>query len=113
MSFTGVSSPMEASQVIIEPVLTEKSNMLKEGSVKKYVFKVHKKANKLEVINAVKILFSVHPSACNIVNVNGKKKANKPVSASSFKRGFGRTASWKKAVVTLAPGESIDILEGA
>lgn len=104
---------MEASQIILEPVLSEKSNLLKEGDTKKYVFKVHKKANKLEVMNAVQTLFSVKPAACNISNVRGKKKANKPVSANSFRRGFGRTASWKKAVVTLAPGDKIDILEGA
>ncbi|MDA3851374.1 MAG: 50S ribosomal protein L23 [Spirochaetaceae bacterium] len=104
---------MEASQIILEPVLTEKSNMLKEEKAKKYVFKVHKKANKIEVIKAVESLFSVKPISCNILNIRSKKKANKPVSASSFRRGFGKTASWKKAVVTLTPGQRIDILEGA
>ena len=104
---------MEASQIILEPVLTEKTNLLKEEKAKKYVFKVHKKANKVEVIRAVQALFSVKPAHCNIINVRGKKKSNRPVSANSFRRGFGRTASWKKAVITLAPGDRIDILEGA
>lgn len=104
---------MEASQVILEPVLTEKTNLLKEAAAKKYVFKVNKRANKLQVVKAVEALFSVKPVSCNIINVRGKKKANRPVSANSFKRGFGKTASWKKAVVTLAPGDAIDILEGA
>jgi len=104
---------MDATQIILEPVLTEKTNLLKEETAKKYVFKVHKKANKIQVSKAVEDLFSVKPVSCNIINVQGKKKANRPVSAKSFKRGFGKTASWKKAVVTLAPGQSIDILEGA
>ncbi len=105
-------SDMDSYKVIIEPVLTEKSNILREGESKKYVFKVDKKANKIQVMSAVKDLFSVNPVSCNIVNVSGKKKANVPVSANSFKRGFGRTASWKKAIVTLAAGEKIDAFEG-
>ena len=103
---------MDAYKVIIEPVLTEKSNVLREGESKKYVFKVDKNANKIQVMSAVKDLFSVNPVSCNILNVSGKKKANVPVSASSFKRGYGRTASWKKAIVTLASGEKIDAFEG-
>ena len=103
---------MEAYKVIIEPVLTEKSNVLRGGESKKYVFKVAKKANKIQVIEAVKNLFSVNPVSCNIVNVSGKKKANVPVSAASFRRGYGKTASWKKAIVTLAKGEKIDAFEG-
>jgi len=104
---------MDATQVIIEPVLTEKSNMLRDGDVKKYVFKVSKSANKFQIMAAIQELFSVKPVSCNIVNVRGKKKSNVPVSAKSFKRGFGFTASWKKAIVTLASGEKIDAFEGA
>ena len=103
---------MDPYKVIIEPVLTEKSNVLRDGESKKYVFKVDKKANKIQVIEAVKDIFSVNPVSCNIVNVRGKKKANVPISASSFKRGFGKTASWKKAIVTLTAGEKIDAFEG-
>lgn len=103
---------MDASRIIIEPVLTEKTNILKEGDNKKYVFKVDKKANKVEIMKAIKTLYSVKPVSCNIVNVRGKKRANMPVSASTFKRGYGLTSSWKKAVVTMAPGDKIDILEG-
>ncbi|MBN2625762.1 MAG: 50S ribosomal protein L23 [Spirochaetales bacterium] len=103
---------MEASQIIIAPVLTEKTNILKEGDKKKYVFKVAKKANKVEIMKAISQLYSVKPLSCNIVNVRGKKRANMPVSATTYKRGYGLTASWKKAVVTMAPGDKIDILEG-
>ena len=103
---------MDASQIILEPVLTEKSNVLKEGDKKKYVFKVAKKANKVEIMKAINALYSVKPVACNIVNVRGRKRANMPVSASTYKRGYGLTSSWKKAVVTMAPGDKIEILEG-
>jgi len=103
---------MDSYKVIIEPVLTEKSNVLREGESRKYVFKVDKKANKIQVMEAVKDLFSVTPVSCNIVNVSGKKKANVPVSAKSFKRGYGKTSSWKKAIVTLSAGEKIDAFEG-
>jgi large subunit ribosomal protein L23 len=103
---------MDASQIIIEPVLTEKSNILKEGDKKKYVFKVAKKANKVEIMKAISSLYSVKPLACNIVNVSGKRRANMPVSATTYKRGYGLTSSWKKAIITMAPGDKIDILEG-
>lgn len=103
---------MDASRIIIAPVLTEKTNILKEEDKKKYVFKVDKKANKVEIMKAIKDLYSVKPVSCNIINVRGKKRANVPVSASTFKRGYGLTSSWKKAVVTMAPGDKIDILEG-
>ena len=104
---------MNAANIILEPVLTEKTNLLKEGDSKCYVFKVHKNANKNQVVKAVKALFSVTPVKCNIMNIRGKKKANSAISRKSYKRGFGRTASWKKAMVTLAPGQKIDIFEGA
>ncbi|MBN2657926.1 MAG: 50S ribosomal protein L23 [Spirochaetales bacterium] len=104
---------MKADQIIIEPILTEKSNIMREEECKKYVFKVDKRANKIQVMRAVKELFSVKPVSCNIVNVSGKRKAILPVSASTYRRGYGRTASWKKAIVTLASGEKIDKFEGA
>ncbi len=103
---------MDAHKVIIEPVLTEKSNILREGENKQYVFKVDKRANKIQVMDAVKSLFSVSPKSCNIVNVRSKVKANVPISAKSFKRGYGKTASWKKAIVTLPEGEKIEVFEG-
>ena len=94
---------MRADQIIIEPVLTEKSNVMKETG--RYVFKVDPRANKLEVRRAVESLFGVHPVQCNIINVKGKPKRVR------YKNGY--TASWKKAVVTLREGESISALEGA
>jgi len=104
---------MDSDMVIIEPVLTEKANLLREGASKTYVFKVNKKANKLMVMRAVKDLFKVRPVSCRIINVHGKVRHNRAISRASFRRGQGRTAAWKKAMVTLEKGQSIDAFEGA
>jgi large subunit ribosomal protein L23 len=104
---------MDSDQIIIEPVLTEKSNLLREGEKKTYVFKVNKKANKLMVMKAVKDLFNVQPVSCRIINVRGKVRNNRAISRASFRRGQGRTAAWKKAMITLDKGQSIDAFEGA
>lgn len=104
---------MDSNEIIIEPVLTEKTNLLRDGDAKTYVFKVSKKANKLMVMRAVKDLFKVRPVSCRIMNVRGKTRNNRAVSRSSFRRGTGRTAAWKKAMVTLDKGQSIDAFEGA
>ena len=89
--------------IIIAPVLTEKSNILREAG--KYVFKVDVRANKHQVTEAVRKLFDVHPVACNIINVSRKPKRNRNRA--------GLTSSWKKAIVTVAKGEKIAIFEGA
>ena len=104
---------MDSDQIIIEPVLTEKSNLLREGEKKTYVFKVNKKANKLMVMRAVTELFKVRPVSCRIMNVRGKVRNNRAISRTSFRRGQGRTAAWKKAMITLDKGQSIDTFEGA
>ncbi|MCG8454227.1 MAG: 50S ribosomal protein L23 [Spirochaetales bacterium] len=104
---------MDSNEIIIEPVLTEKTNLLREGEGKTYVFKVSKKANKIMVMRAVSDLFKVRPVGCRIINVRGKVRHNRAISKNSFRRGLGRTAAWKKAMVTLEKGQSIDAFEGA
>ncbi|TFH05674.1 MAG: 50S ribosomal protein L23 [Spirochaetales bacterium] len=94
---------MDADKVIIEPLLTEKTNQLREEH--KYAFRVSPRANKLQVRAAVETLFNVHPINCNIMNVKGKPKRVR------YRKGY--TSSWKKAVVTLPASESIGIFEGA
>ncbi len=94
---------MTAEQIIIEPVVTEKSNHFKES--KKYVFKVNARANKFEVKQAVDALFNVHCKNCRIINVKSKPKRVR------YKRGY--TATWKKAIVTLPSNETIAVFEGA
>ena len=99
---------MRADRVIIEPILSEKSNIAREADCKKYTFKVDQAANKFDIMSAVKELFNVDATACNVMNVGGKPK---------FSRGKGGavkgyTPNWKKAVVTLAKGQSIQAIEG-
>jgi large subunit ribosomal protein L23 len=94
---------MRADEVILEPLLTEKSNGMREQQ--KYSFVVSPRANKIEVMKAVESLFNVTPLSCNIVSVKGKPKR--------VRYAMGKTSSWKKAVVTLKEGDTISIFEGA
>ena len=100
---------MRADQIIIEPVLTEKSNAMREENEKKYTFKVDPRANKTQIKYAVETLFQVTTLACNVSWVKSKPKSTR--SKSGFR--FGKTTPWKKAVVTLKAGEKIDAIEGA
>ena len=99
---------MKADSIIIEPILTEKTNVLRERETPTYVFKVSKLANKTEIMQAVRELFSVNPKRCRTINVKGKPRSAR--TKSGFK--MGRTRSWKKALVTLAKGEHIESFEG-
>jgi len=90
-------------QVIKGPVITEKSHLQKAES-NKVTFQVDVKANKIEIRKAIEELFKVKVLAVNTINMRGKKKR--------LGRTEGVRANWKKAVVTLAPGEKIPGLEG-
>lgn len=94
---------MEYDSILIEPVLTEKSNTMREEG--RYVFRVDARANKFMVMEAVRRMFNVHPLGCNIINVASKPKR--------LRGRPGRTATWKKAIVRLSPGETIKVFEGA
>lgn len=90
-------------QTIIKPIITE--NTMDLADEKKYVFQVAKDANKTEVRQAVEKIFGVDVAKVNIMNVNGKTKR--------MGRYVGRTASYKKAIVTLTPGsKEIEIFQG-
>ena len=89
-------------QVIQGPVVSEKSTMA--GEVGQYVFKVLPDASKSEVKAAVEQLFEVRVEGVRTLRQQGKTKR--------FGRQFGRRNHWKKAYVSLAPGESIDMGEG-
>lgn len=93
---------MTYDQILIEPVLSEKATLMREE--RKYVFKVHPDANKFEIKEAVRRLFNVKVEACAVMNVYGKMKR--------VRYRAGRTSSWKKAIVKLAPGETIKVFEG-
>ncbi len=102
---------MESHQIIVKPVLTEKSNWLREENPKRYVFRVHSQANKHQVVRAVEELFGVRPTGCNMMNV--KCKAASVVSRTGHRGGSGNHSSWRKAVVTMAEGDKIEAFEGA
>ena len=93
---------MNYSDILIKPVVTEKANALREQN--KYVFIVQPSATKLQIKEAVARLFNVKVVDCTTVNVMGKVKRlhGKP----------GRTSSYKKAIVRLAAGETIQAFEG-
>jgi len=89
-------------QILIEPVLSEKVNLLREEG--KYVFKVDPRANKAQIKEAVAKLYNVHPVSCNVMRVGGKPKR--------LRSRPGYTSSWKKAIVKLPKDEKISIFEG-
>ncbi len=93
---------MDYTDIIIAPVLTEKSNELR--AQQKYVFKVDSRSTKIQIKEAVRKLFNVKVESCTVMNVKGKMRR--------VRYRAGRTAGWKKAIVTLANGESIKIFEG-
>ncbi len=94
---------MNLYEVLKRPVLTEKSNY-QADKLHRYTFEIAPEANKLEVRQAVEKIFNVHVQAVNIIRVRGKQRR--------LGRFVGRTSDWRKAVVTLAPGESISFFEG-
>ena len=93
---------MNYEQILIEPVLSEKANILREQG--KYVFKVDPRATKIQIKEAVRRLYNVHPVSCNVMVVDGKPKRQRSRP--------GYTSSWKKAIVRLAKDEKISIFEG-
>lgn len=89
--------------VILKPVVSEKSYALLENNV--YTFVVDPRANKVEIRQAVEAIFSVQVIGVNTLNRKGKRKRNRK----SFT--FGTRADTKRAIVTLAPGSKIDLFE--
>jgi len=94
---------MDPRQVIIRPVVSEKSYALMADG--KYTFRVHDRAHKTQIAHAVEEVFDVRVRSVHTAKVRSKPK----------RRGLtkGRTRAWKKAIVQLAPGERIELFEGA
>ena len=90
---------MNLYDVIKKPIITEKATM-QDGKV---VVKVDKRANKIEIKEAMEKLFNVKVAHVRTVSMRGKQKR--------LGRHFGRTSDWKKAYVTLAEGEKLDFLQ--
>ncbi len=91
----------EAHDIIRRVLVTEKASLLSE-KFNKYVFRVSTDANKIEIKHAIETLFKKKVALVNTLQVDGKKKRERRAD-------YGRTPHWKKAIVTLAPGEKIDL----
>lgn len=94
---------MDIYQVIKEPHITEKSNVQKEGT-NQVSFKVHRRANKIEIRQAVETFLKAKVLDVRTMNVRGKRRR--------MGKSLGKRPDWKKAVVKLAPGENIEFFEG-
>jgi len=88
--------------VIVKAIISEKGTRLREGG-NKYLFQVHPDANKIEIKHAVEQIFEVHVEAVRTQFVLGKIKR--------LGRFTGRRSNWKKAIVTLKQGDTIDLFE--
>jgi large subunit ribosomal protein L23 len=88
--------------VVIRPLITEKATLL--AGDRKYAFEVDRRANKNQIRSAVQMAFSVEVTKVNTLNVHGKRRM--------VGRRVSQTRSWKKAIVTLAEGNTIQIFEG-
>ena len=94
---------MDPRTIIIRPVISEKSYALIADG--KYTFRVHDRAHKTQIAHAVEEIFGVTVAEVRTAKVRAKPK----------RRGLhkGKTRAWKKAIVELAPGERIELFEGA
>lgn len=90
------------SSVLIRPIVTEKSAIL--ASKNSYVFAVAKSANKIEVASAIRKMYGMLPESVNIQNVRGKYVRRGKID--------GHRKAWKKAIVTLPKGKTLNIYEG-
>jgi len=97
-----LSTGVDTSFVIVKPLISEKAAIL--AGENQYVFVVRKSANRLEVRSAIQKMYGVSPTSINISNVRGK----------IVKRGrtTGKRSNWKKAIVTLPKGQTINVYEG-
>ena len=95
---------MKLSEVLIKPIVTEKANAQQE-KLRRYAFRVDKRANKLEIKKAIEEFYGVNVVDVNTVVVPGKNKTR------YTKAGFikGMKSSYKKALITVAEGDSIDL----
>jgi large subunit ribosomal protein L23 len=93
---------MDAHQIILRPLITEKNTNLMVFN--KYSFEVDRNANKSEIKRAVEEVFNVTVTKVHTMNMRGKMR----------RRGqrFGYSSDWKKAIVTLVDGDRIELFEG-
>ena len=102
-------STLTAPEIILRPVISEKS--IDESGRGKYTFAVHDKANKIQIKAAIEELYKKEQVTVVSVNVLTSKAKEKKRGT---RRGqiIGHTTAWRKAIVTLAPGQKIEFFEG-
>lgn len=97
--------------IILRPIVTEKT--VDGGSQNKYTFAVAKEANKYEIALAIETIQTDIKNPVNVVSVNTLIVKGKSRRGRFFKRSNkGRSSDWKKAIVTLQPGQQIEVVEG-
>ena len=94
---------MDARDILIRPIVSEKSTYLLQDN--KYTFLIPIKANKVQVRQAVEQIFKVKVQSVNTIRMIGKTKR--------MGKSVGKRSDYKKAIVTLVPGNQIEIFEGA
>ena len=95
---------MDARDIILKPLISEKAVAAMSAEQPKYAFKVRQDANKFQIKDAVETIFGVTVMSVNTMRMHGKVRR-----MGKFQ---GRRADWKKAVVTLKAGDSIKVFEG-
>jgi large subunit ribosomal protein L23 len=96
---------LTAHDIVIHPVISEKS--MDEAQRGKYTFSVHKDANKVQIAAAVEELFKVKVTDVNVLTTKAKEKRG----GMRRSRIAGHSTPWRKAIVTLVPGQKIEIFE--
>ncbi len=99
------------TSIILRPILSEKGTVLSETQ-NKFIFQVEKQSNKLEIKKAVEEKFKVKIKKVATLNIKGKNKNMTIKSNGHILRTTGNRSSWKKAIITLEKGFSIDMLSG-
>jgi large subunit ribosomal protein L23 len=97
-----VPKQLNAYGILMRPLITEKATIL--TGLNKYAFEVDKRANKLQIKEAVELAFGVNVTDVNTCVMKGK--------ARRYGRNVMKQPDWKKAIVTLAPGDKIELFEG-
>ena len=99
------------TSIILRPILSEKGTLLSETQ-NKFIFQVEKQCNKLEIKKAIEEKFKVKIKKVATLNIKGKNKNMTIRSNGHILRTSGNRSSWKKAIITLEKGFSIDMLTG-
>ena len=102
---------IDDKNIILNPILTEKSSLLME-KLNQYVFRVSMNANKIQIKNELEKKFKVSVTKVSTMNFNGKSKNTTIRSGGHVLRSSGRRSSWKKAIITLKDGDKINLVDG-